>query len=94
MGERGDIYRMIGFPQAIRTKYLVNPDNKYNVINIHYAYIGPNEGVQKSEKDITLVVPKIGGNNQESNKLANEIISAINSKAGLSIKTLDTSAGA
>ena len=94
MGERGDIYRMIGFPQVIRTKYLVNPDNKYNVINIHYAYIGPNEGVQKSEKDITLVVPKIGGNNQESNKLANDIISAINSKAGLSIKTLDTSAGA
>ena len=94
MGERGDIYRMVGFPQAIRTKYLVNPDNKYNVINIHYAYIGPNEGVQKSEKDITLVVPKIGENNQESNKLANEIISAINSKAGLSIETLDTSAGA
>ena len=94
MGERGDIYRMIGFPQAIRTKYLVNPDNKYNVINIHYAYIGPNEGVQKSEKDITLVVPKIGENNQASNKLANDIISAINSKAGLSIKTLDTSAGA
>ena len=94
MGERGDIYRMIGFPQVIRTKYLVNPDNKYNVINIHYAYIGPNEGVQKSEKDITLVVPKIGANNQESNKLANDIISAINSKAGLSIKTLDTSAGA
>ena len=94
MGERGDIYRMVGFPQAIRTKYLVNPDNKYNVINIHYAYIGPNEGVQKSEKDITLVVPKIGENNQESNKLANDIISAINSKAGLSIKTLDTSAGA
>ena len=94
MGERGDIYRGVGFPNSIPTKYLVNPDNKYNVINIHYAYIGPNEGVQKSEKDITLVVPKIGANNQESNKLANDIISAINSKAGLSIKTLDASAGA
>ena len=94
MGERGDIYRGVGFPQVIRTKYLVNPDNKYNVINIHYAYIGPNEGVQKSEKDITLVVPKIGENNQKSNKLANDIISAINTKAGLSIETLDASAGA
>lgn len=94
MGERGDIYRMMGFPHVIRTKYLVNPDNKYNVINIHYAYVGSNESVQKSEKDITLVVPKIGENNQASNKLANDIISAINSKAGLSIKTLDTSAGA
>ena len=92
MGERGDVYRMVGFPHVIRTKYLVNPDNKYNVIDIHYAYVGPNESVQKSEKDITIVVPKIGANNQTSNKLANDIISAINTATGLSIKTLDVSA--
>lgn len=92
MGERGDIYRMVGFPN-IRTKYLVNPDNKYNVIDIHYAYVGSNESVQKSEKDITIVVPKIGANNQASNKLANEIISAINTATGLSIKALNASAG-
>ena len=93
MGERGDVYRMVGFPHVIRTKYLVNPDNKYNVIDIHYAYVGPNESVQKSEKDITIVVPKIGANNQTSNKLANEIITAINTATGLSIKALDASAG-
>lgn len=92
MGERGDVYRMVGFPHVIRTKYLVNPDNKYNVIDIHYAYVGPNESVQKSEKDITIVVPKIGANNQTSNKLANSIISAINTATGLSIKALDVSA--
>lgn len=91
MGERGDIYRMVGFPKVIRTKYLVNPDNKYNVIDIHYAYTGANESVQKSEKSITIVVPKTGENNQVSNKLANDIISAINSATGLSIKTLDAS---
>lgn len=91
MGERGDIYRMVGFPKVIRTKYLVNPDNKYNVIDIHYAYTGANESVQKSEKSITIVVPKTGDTNQVSNKLANEIISAINSATGLSIKTLDAS---
>ena len=93
MGERGDVYRMVGFPNVIRTKYLVNPDNKYNVIDIHYAYIGPNESVQKSEKDITIVVPKIGANNQTSNKLANDIITAINTATGLSIPTLDASTG-
>lgn len=92
MGERGDVYRMVGFPHVIRTKYLVNPDNKYNVIDIHYACVGPNESVQKSEKDIIIVVPKIGANNQASNKLANDIISAINTATGLSIKTLNTSA--
>lgn len=93
MGERGDVYRMVGFPYVIRTKYLVDPDIKYNVIDIHYAYVGPNESVQKSEKDITIVVPKIGANNRASNALANSIISAINTATGLTIKTLDVSAG-
>lgn len=92
MGERGDIYRMVGFPYVIRTKYLVDPDIKYNVIDIHYAYVGSNESVQKSEKDITIVVPKIGANNEASNALANSIISAINTATGLTIKTLDVSA--
>lgn len=91
MGERGDVYRMVEFPHVIRTKYLVNPDNKYNVIDIHYAYVGPNESVQKSEKDITIVVPKIDTNNQTSNILTNNIISAINNATSLSIKTLDVS---
>lgn len=90
MGERGDIYRMVGFPYVIRTKYLVDPDIKYNVIDIHYAYVGSNESVQKSEKDITIVVPKIGANNQTSNNLANSIISAINKATGLTIKTLES----
>lgn len=93
MGERGDVYRMVGFPYVIHTKYLVDPDIKYNVIDIHYAYVGPNESVQKSEKDITIVVPKIGADNQTSNKLANSIISAINEATGLTIKTLSVSAG-
>lgn len=93
MGERGDVYRMVGFPYVIRTKYLVDPDIKYNVIDIHYAYVGSNESVQKSEKDITIVVPKIGANNEASNALANSIISAINKATGLTIKTLDVSAG-
>lgn len=93
MGERGDVYRMVGFPYVIRTKYLVDPDIKYNVIDIHYAYVGSNESVQKSEKDITIVVPKIGANNKASNALANSIISAINTATGLTIKTLDVSAG-
>lgn len=91
MGERGDVYRMMGFPNVIRTKYLVDPDLKYNTIDIHYAYVGPNEAVQKSEKDITIVVPKVGANNQASNKLTNDIITAINNATGLTITALDVS---
>lgn len=92
MGERGDIYRGVGFPDNIPTTYLADPTVKYNVIDIHYAYAGSNESVQKSEKTITLVVPKVGANNHTSNKLANDIISAINTATGLTIATLDVSA--
>ena len=93
MGERGDIYRNIGWPHNIPTTYLVDPTVKYNVIDIHYAYVGSNEGVQKSEKTITLVVPKVGATNSVSNVLANSIITAINDATGLTIAALDTSAG-
>ena len=92
MGERGDMYRNIGWPNNIPTTYLVDPTIKYNVIDIHYAYVGDNEKVQKSEKTITLVVPKVGANNQASNALANSIISAINTATGLTIATLNVSA--
>lgn len=93
MGERGDQYRNMGWPNVIKTKYLVDPEKKYNTIDIHYAYVGDGVSVQKSEKDITIVVPKVGANNQASNKLTNDIITAINTATGLSIAALDNSAG-
>lgn len=55
MGERGDIYRDMGAPNTYDTQYLVNPDKEYEVLEIHYSYVGANESVQKSEKDITIV---------------------------------------
>ena len=55
MGERGDIYRGVGYPNNIKTEYMVNPESAYAVLYIHYAYVGANEGVQKSEKILTIV---------------------------------------
>ena len=57
MGERGDQYKNYGWPNVIPTKYMVNAEstNGYDVINIHYAYVGSNESVQKSEKDVIFV---------------------------------------
>lgn len=55
MGERGDIYRGVGFPNNIVTTYLVDPTKRYSVLDIHYAHVGSNEAAQKSEKTITLV---------------------------------------
>lgn len=82
MGERGDQYRNIGWPNVIKTTYLVDPSVEYNTIDIHYAYQGSGEDIQKSEKDITLVVPKA------DNTLVNSIVAAINTATGLTIATL------
>ena len=80
MGERGDIYRGIGFPNSIPTKYMVDASKKYYVLDIHYAYVGSNEAVQKSEKDITIVC----ADKAELNK----IITAVNGATGLTIASL------
>ena len=80
MGERGDIYRGIGFPHNIVTTYLVDPTETYYTFDIHYAYVGNNESVQKSEKDITIVC----SNKTEFNK----IVTAFNTATGLTIATI------
>ena len=80
MGERGDIYRGVGFPNSIPTKYMVDASKKYYVLDIHYAYVGSNEAVQKSEKDITIVC----ADKAELNK----IITAVNGATGLTIASL------
>lgn len=80
MGERGDMYRGIGFPNNIVTTYLVDPTKKYYTFDIHYAYVGNNESVQKSEKDITIVC----SDKAEFNK----IVTAFNTATGLTIATI------
>lgn len=86
MGERGDQYRMVGFPDYVPTKYLVDPTKEYDLINIHYFYTGSNESSQKSEKDIILAVPT-----SASNQTTNGIVAAINAlitASGVTINTL------
>lgn len=80
MGERGDIYRGIGFPHNIVTTYLVDPTKTYYTFDIHYAYVDNNESVQKSEKDITIVC----SDKTEFNK----IVTAFNTATGLTIATI------
>lgn len=88
MGDRGDVYRNIGWPNTIPTKYLVDPSVPYDTIDIHYFYVGNNENPQKSEKDITIVVPNSNGNST----LTDSIIGAINTATGLTIAKLGTGA--
>ena len=87
MGERGDQYRMAGWPNYIPTKYLVDASKEYNLLEIHFAFTDDGANSYRSEKDITLAVP-VGASGSEYTKI-NALISAINSAAGLSIATLE-----
>lgn len=73
MGARGDHYRMMGYPNVIKTTYLVDPTAKYDTLDIHYAFTDSNEGVQKSEKDITIVCVDDGKHTD-----MNALIAAVN----------------
>ena len=59
VGERGDIYRGMGFPNNFETTYLVNPSATYgyHFLDIQYFYQGEAEDSGKSPKTLTIVVP-------------------------------------
>ena len=82
MGERGDQYRMVNWPDYIPTTYLVDANWQYgyDTVAIHYAYVGANHSVQKSEKDITFIVPRASTDSTASavGALAASILAAIN----------------
>lgn len=87
-GERGDQYRMAGWPDYIPTQYMVDPNNQYgyDFVQIHYYYTGPNEGAQKSEKDITFLVPKVAAGtagvvSDAAQAIVNAVQTAIDAKA-------------
>jgi hypothetical protein len=54
-GERGDIYRGMGYPNNFNFVPLVDPEQAYDALEIHFAYQGSCEDIQKSEKDITII---------------------------------------
>jgi hypothetical protein len=75
MGERADKYRLVGWPKVIYTDYMIDKigltpeqflgtkdENGVSIIDIHYSYVGSNESVQKSEKDICIILPNTTSN--------------------------------
>ena len=81
MGERGDQYRQIGWPNNIDTKYLVDPTAEYNVLELHYAFTDEGISSYRSEKDITIV--------STDASVINALVKAINTETGLSIVGTD-----
>lgn len=83
MGARGDLYRNMGWPNVIHTTYLVDPTQKYDVLDINYYYAGGAEDVQKSTRTLTLVAVS-----DDEHTVMNGLIKEINKKSGLTITTL------
>lgn len=55
MGARGDDYRMMGYPNIVKTQYMVTPSLEYDIFDLHYYDTKSNESVQKSEKTLSIV---------------------------------------
>ena len=55
MGERGDMFRNMGWPNNIDVKYMVDPSKEYDMLDIHYYYSGDGVQTHRSEKDLTFV---------------------------------------
>lgn len=58
MGERADKYRMVGYPNFINTKYILDGTADGCTLDIHYSFKDSNETSYKSEKDIVFVGPR------------------------------------
>lgn len=59
MGERGDQYRMKGWPNYVPTRYMIgqnfDPRTEFDYLDIHYYFQGEGVRSDKSEKVLTLV---------------------------------------
>lgn len=66
MGERGDHYRNMGWPNVIHTAYMINnpsDTDEYDYLDIHFYFQGEGVRSDKSEKVLTLVATAAGGDN-------------------------------
>lgn len=83
-GERGDIYRGMGYPYNFEDKYMADPTATYNMVELGWFYAGENEAVQHSNKQITLAVPEAPG----TFAVTNALIGKINTALGTNIPAL------
>nr|DAU82408.1 MAG TPA: Structural protein [Crassvirales sp.] len=91
LGERGDQYRKIGWPNDVETVGMVDPDKTYDVFEIHYAFTDTGVNSYRSEKDITIAVPTAVKSTDDGGAdytVINAIISAFNTATGLNVATL------
>lgn len=89
-GERGDQYRGMGYPNYIPFKYYTDPSKEYHLIELHFAFVDSGEASYRSEKEITIAVPKgvdssSSGGTDATYTAVNAVIGAINTAAGTTL---------
>lgn len=57
MGERGDQERHRAWPNNVATKYMADPSQVYDWLNIRFYWAGAHEEVQRSERELTVAAP-------------------------------------
>ena len=85
-GERGDIYRGVGYPNNFEFQPLADATTYgYDIIEIGYYYEGNCEDSQKSVKELVIAVP--APSSYSSSAESYKILAAINSAAGSTVIT-------
>ena len=84
MGERGDMYRDISWPNSFTFTPLVNPAATYgyHILELAFYYSGDAEDVQKSPKEIVIVAPAEGATTYT---VINNVIGDLNTAAGTTV---------
>lgn len=70
MGERGDVYRGVSYPNIINTQYLVDPTHTFDVLTLRYYFEDEGVGAQKSEKTIQVAIDTAGDLEEIKNSIA------------------------
>lgn len=84
-GERGDIYRGMGWPNNMDTQYLVDLTKSYNLIDMDFYYTDGGLHPQESKKHITIACEE---SSETSYTVTNALIAVLETTSGLTISDL------
>lgn len=78
-GEIGDFYRMNNYPLNITTEYMVDPEKKYDSVDLAFFYRGEATSPQASEKQLMILCETSkAGTGEESNLVLGTIADGLN----------------
>ena len=81
-GERGDVYRGVGFPNVINTKYFADTSKVYNLIDMDFNFSDGGFHPQESLKHITIACEETS---EIDYTVTNALITALNGAAGATL---------